>query len=357
MARFAPDYYKAIEPMIKAAESQPPAAPPKNVCELTTTLNALMAVIFKDPPAPAHIVQSKHQIPVPGGRTVAVTRYATAEQRAAKDQPAVIYLHAGGMVCASVDLLGNVIANESAHVGVQYWAVNYTKSPEVAAPVALEEAYAVLTHLSAHAAQLGIDNTRIAVGGASAGGGMAAGLGLIARDRGFRPPIAKLVLVYPMLDDRTVQAHPPTGARHAGANRSDDDWPVRPFLTWSCESNALAWNAYLGLGHPATDDPLTAAANLAKATATAPGFPGAAAHYAIPARAASLAGLPPTYMDCGGLDLFLEECAQFAARLAHDGVELDFHIFHGVPHGFESAPATNAARTAMEQRKLAYNSF
>ncbi|KAL1891192.1 hypothetical protein Sste5346_007825 [Sporothrix stenoceras] len=354
MARFAPDYYKAIEPMIKAAEGQPPAPQPKNVAELAAGLNAMMAVMFKEPAAPPHIVQTKHQIPVPGGKTVTVTRYATAEQRAAKDQPAIMYLHAGGMVCASVDLVNEVLGNESAVYGVQYFAVEYTKSPAVAAPVALEEAYAVLTHLSQNAATYGIDNKRIAVGGASAGGGMSAGVGLMARDRGLSPPIAKLVLIYPMLDDRTVQAHPPKGARHAGANHKDDEWSVRPFLTWSCEQNALAWNAYLGTGNPATDDALTAAANLAKAT---PPGQGNGALYAIPARAATLAGLPPTYIDCGGLDLFLEESAQFAARLAHDGVEFDFHIFHGVPHGFEIAQTSNAAQTALAQRKIAYNSF
>lgn len=354
MARYAPDYYKAIEPMLKAAEGQPSLPLPKNVIELRDGLNALMDAMFKNPPAPAHIVQTKHQIPVPGGTSVSVTRYATAEQRAAKDQPAVIFLHAGGMVCGSVALFNEANANESAFVGVQYWAVDYTKSPAATAPVALEEAYAVLTHISTHAAELGIDNKRIAVGGASAGGGMAAGLGLMARDRALSPPIAKLVLVYPMLDDRTVQAHPPKGARHAGANHKDDDWPVRAFLTWTCEQNALAWAAYLGVGNPATDDALTAAANLAKAS---PPGTGTGALYAIPARASTLAGLPPTYIDCGGLDLFLEEAAQFAARLAHDGVEFDFHIFNGVPHGFEMAQSSNAAQTALAQRKLAYNSF
>ncbi|CAK7236983.1 hypothetical protein SBRCBS47491_009822 [Sporothrix bragantina] len=351
---FAADYFKAIEPMVKAAEGQPPAPAPKNVIELSAALNEMMRGMYGGTPAQPEIVQTKFDVAVPGGTKVAVTRFATKEQMAAKGQPAAIYLHAGGMVCGSVEIMAPSIAAESAAMGVQYFAVDYTKSPAVTAPVALEEAYAVLVHLSQNAAALGLDNKRLAVAGASAGGGMAAGVGLMARDRGFSPPIAKLVMIYPMLDDRTVQAHPPKGARHAGANTKDDDWAVRPLLTWNCEQNALAWAAYLGLGNPAKDDALTCAANLAKASA--PGT-GTGAAYAIPARATSLAGLPSTYIDCGGLDLFLEEDTQFAARLAHDNVPFDFHIFHGVPHGFEFAAETNAAQTAVAQRKHALNSF
>ncbi|CAK7197817.1 hypothetical protein SEUCBS139899_000466 [Sporothrix eucalyptigena] len=351
---FAPDYFKAIEPIIKAAEGAPPPPPQNNVIELRDGLNGMMSAIFSNPPAPAHIIQTKYDVPVPGGTKVIVTRFATKEQMDAKGQPAVLYLHAGGMVCGSVEILKHTLANESATYGIQYWAVDYTKSPAVAAPVALEEAYAALMFLSTRAAEYGVDNKRIAVSGASAGGGLTAGVGLMARDRGLSPPIAKLIMIYPMLDDRTVQAHPPKGARHAGANTKDDDWAVRPFLTWTCEQNAMAWAAYLGLGNPAKDDALTCAANLAKAST--PGT-GTGAAYAIPARASTLAGLPSSYIDCGGLDLFLEESAQFAARLAHDQVPFDFHIFHGVPHGFEMGVTSNAAQTALEQRKKALNSF
>ncbi len=353
MARFAPDYFKAIEPLIKAAEGAPPAPPQVTVLDLKNQLNAVMAVAFANPPCPPQIIQTKYDIAVPGGTSVAVTRFATAAQMAAKGQPAVVYLHAGGMVCGSVSLLAAAIGNEAADVGVQHWAVDYTKAPAAAAPVALEEAYAVIVHLSTQAAHYGLDAARIAVAGASAGGGMAAGLGLMARDRGLSPPLAKLVLIYPMLDDRTVQAHPPAGAKHAGANPRDDAWPLRPFLAWTCEQNALAWAAYLGLGNPATDDAATAAAHLANATSIGQG----AAAYAIPARAATLAGLPSTYMDCGGLDLFVEEVGAFAARLAHDQVEFDFHLFHGVPHGFEFGVGSSAATAAAELRKKAFNSF
>ena len=360
MARFSPDYQKAMEPLMAAAARQPPPPLPKNVIAMRKEVNDMMAAAFGNPPAPKDIIQTVFEVPVPAtNKAVAVTRFATAEQTAAKrGQPAVIYLHPGGMVCASVEFLAAPIANEIAQTGVQHWAVDYSKSPEVAAPVALEEAYAVLQWLAKHAAELGIDNTRIGVAGASAGGGLAAGLALLARDRGFAPPIAKLIMIYPMLDDRTVQAHPPRGARHAGGNAADDDWPMRPFLTWTCEQNAMAWAAYLGVGNPWTDDALTCAANLAKASAIGSG-PGAgtAATYAIPARAASLMGLPSSYIDVGGLDLFAEECVQFAARLARDQVDFDLHVFSGVPHGFEGAPATNAAKTALEQRRVAFNSF
>ncbi|CAK7240859.1 MAG: hypothetical protein STHCBS139747_002311 [Sporothrix thermara] len=351
---YAPDYLKAIEPMIKAAASQPPPPPPKTVFELRDRVNEAVRGMYAAIPEQPQIVQSSFDVPVPGGTKVTVTRFATQEQMAATGQPAVMYLHGGGMVCGSVEFMTRAIAAETAAMGVQYFAVEYTKSPAVVAPGSLEEAYAVLGHLSQNAAALGIDNKRLAVAGVSAGGGLAAGIGLMARDRGLSPPLAKLVLVYPMLDDRTVQVHPPAGASHAGANTNDAGWAVRPLLTWTCEQNALAWAAYLGVGNPTEDDAPTCAANLARAS---PSVTGSSVAYAVPARATSLEGLPSIYMDCGGLDLFLEENAQFAARLAHDHVPFDFHVFHGVPHGFEAVPSTNAAQTAMAQRKLAFNSF
>ncbi|OAA59852.1 arylesterase monooxygenase [Niveomyces insectorum RCEF 264] len=353
MARYDPDYFaKAVEPALKAVANQLPAEPPANVLALRAAVHPVLEVYYQNPPAPASIVQTRFDIAVPStGGTVAVYRFATAEQIAAKNQPAVVYLHAGGMVCGTVPLMAANIANQAADAGVQFWAVDYQLSPEASAPIAVEESYAALTYLSTHATELGLDNTRLAVAGASAGGGLTAGVGLLARDREFRPPLAKLIMIYPMLDDRTVQSHPPRGARHVGANTADDDWPLRPMLMWTCEQNALGWAAYLNVGKPGVDGPLEAAAALAQATVTN------ASPYAIPARASSLAGLPSTYMDVGSLDLFLEEDAHFAARLARDGVELDFHVFAGVPHGFDGATTTNIAQAAMKLRHTAFNSF
>ncbi len=173
----------------------------------------------------------------------------------------------------------------------------------------LDDCYAALRWLSEHAEEHGIDPARIAVMGDSAGGGLAAATVLMARDGRLHPPVAKQILVYPMLDDRTRTASP----------------ALTPFLTWRASDNVLAWDAYLG----------------------GPGYEGSAD--TVPARAESLAGLPSTYMDVGGVDLFRDECAVYAARLAQQDVETEFHLFPGVPHGFEGA-GTAVARTARELR-------
>lgn len=148
-----------------------------------------------------------------------------------------------------------------------------------------------------HAKELGVDPTRIGVAGLSAGGGLAAGVALLARDRGLHPPIAKQILLCPMLDDRNTRT----------------DEALLPLVTWSWDDNWTGWNALLA------------------------GVQGSSSvfQYAAPSRAESLQNLPPAYIDVGSLDIFLEENKVYADRLKEAGVNVEYHMYNGVPHGFE----------------------
>ena len=167
-------------------------------------------------------------------------------------------------------------------LGIVVTSVEYRLAPEHPYPAPLDDCYAGLRWLAEHAGELGVDGTRIAIGGASAGGGLAAGLALLARDRG-EVAVCFQLLVYPMLDDRNV-----TPSSHA---------IVDPKV-WNREANIAGWNAYLA-GRAGADD---------------------VEPYAAPARATDLAGLPPTYINVGDLDLFLDEDVAYAQALMRAGV-------------------------------------
>ncbi|CAN5419098.1 alpha/beta hydrolase [soil metagenome] len=211
---------------------------------------------------------------------------------AAPRRPALLYLHGGGYVSGSAERDDPAVRDLALATGAVILSVDYRLAPETPFPGPLYDAYDALAWLHHQAETLGVDRNRIAVRGNSAGGGLAAGLALLARDRG-EYPIAFLVLVYPMLDDRT-QPHPVNGR-----------------YVWTPASNAFGWNAYLG--------------SMAR---------DAEIGHAVPARADDLSGLPPTWIGCGGLDLFLDENLAFAQRLVQAGVATELHVYPGAYHGF-----------------------
>ena len=131
--------------------------------------------------------------------------------------PAFVHAHGGGMILGSVKILRNATANVVSMSGVPQLSVEYRLAPEHPHPAPVEDCYAGLVYLRDHAAELNVDPKRIGVMGESAGGGLAAALALMARDRKLEPPVAKQVLIYPMLDDRTVKP----------------DENLVPFMFWS----------------------------------------------------------------------------------------------------------------------------
>lgn len=242
------------------------------------------------------VVTEDHAAPAPeGGRPVPVRVYRPAE--ADGPVPALVWFHGGGYI------LGDAYQDEKANLalvrelGIAVATVDYRLAPEEPAPAATDDGYAALRWLHDSAGELGIRPDRLAVGGASAGGGLAAGVALVAHDRGEVPLVFQL-LIYPMLDDRTVV-------------RPDLD--DRECRMWTASSNRFGWTAYLG---------------------TEPGSDGVS-EYAAPARREDLAGLPPVWIGVGGCDLFHDEDVAYADRLADAGVPCELHVSPGGYHAFD----------------------
>ncbi|RYP03003.1 hypothetical protein DL764_005457 [Monosporascus ibericus] len=305
-----------------------PPTPPVHASALALreANNRLFSEFLAGMPFPAEVEQSCHAVTSQDGTEITVTRFATAAHRHADSpQPALVFVFGGGMVSGSVEIFSKLVAADVVASGVQFFAVGYRIAPEHPAPAAVEDVYAGLRWLSEHAAELGVDLARIGITGVSAGGGIAAGAALLARDRGLSPPLAKQVLIYPMLDDRTCTRIPP-------------DHPLVPFLSWTRENNELGWGAYVGedkAGRPEAD----------------------VSPYAAPGRAEDLSGLPSTYIETGNLDLFRDENAEYAARLAAANVDVEFHLYPGLPHGFDYAFEIGPSKGAMENRVRAFKSF
>jgi triacylglycerol lipase len=224
--------------------------------------------------------------------------YIVEGPKAATPRPLLYHVHGGGYVMGKPEIWRPALLALAASMDITIVSVDYRLAPEFPYPAPIEDCYAGLKWAFDHADDLGIDTARIAVAGESAGGGLAAALCLLARDRG-EVPICFQRLIYPMLDDRTCTL--------------DDPHPYTGNFMWSPGSNAFGWKSLLG---------------------AEPGGDGVSP-YAAPARAEDLRGLPPTYIDCGALDLFLEENLEFARRLTRAGVPVELHIYPGAYHGFQ----------------------
>jgi acetyl esterase/lipase len=228
---------------------------------------------------------------------------------------AVVYAHGGGMIGGSLDLYDKVVSSYVAWTGVPFLSVGLRLAPEATRPTTLaEDVFTGVTWLLGHAVDLKVDPARIAVMGDSGGGGPAAGAAILARDRGA--PLAKQILVYPMLDDRnTAPGLIPSG-----------------LLTWSYDNNYTGWLTLLG------DDM---------------GGDGVSP-VAAPARLGDFSRLTPAYIEVGDLDIFRDESIAYAAGLGRAGVPIELHVRPGAPHGFERfVPSADVAARAMADRARA----
>jgi len=207
---------------------------------------------------------------------------------AAAPTAALLWIHGGGYLLGSPEQDDALCRRYVQRLGIVVAAARYRLAPEHPYPIPLEDCYQVLTWL---AGLPGVDADRIAIGGASAGGGLTAALSFLARDRGEVSPVLQ-VLSYPMLDDRTVGP--------------ELDKPG--FRLWNTRSNRFGWTSYLGGADPAV---------------------------AVPARRTDLAGLAPAWLGVGTLDLFCAEDLAYAARLNAAGVECEVHEVPGAFHGFD----------------------
>ncbi|MCU1375741.1 MAG: lipase, partial [Actinomycetia bacterium] len=219
--------------------------------------------------------------------------------------PCVVSIHGGGYVLGSYAMDDVTFDEWCPALGVVGVSVEYRLAPETPYPGPLEDCYSALKWAYDEAAALGIDRDRIGIRGISAGGGLAAGLGLLARDRG-EVPVAFQLLDCPMIDDRMTT--PSIG---------HDGLPV-----WSRESNTFGWQSYLGELYGTDDVPYTAA----------------------PARCEDLAGLPPTFVSVGTVDGFHDEDVTYALRLNQAGVPTELHTYPGASHAYHAATESRIAR-------------
>ncbi|WP_052505776.1 alpha/beta hydrolase [Novosphingobium sp. P6W] len=209
----------------------------------------------------------------------------------------MLHLHGGGYVLGSLAMGHAQNLALAGELGALVVSVDYRLAPEHPAPAPLEDCYAVLCWLVEQAEELGLDPARIAVRGESAGGGLAAALAQLTRDKGG-PALIHQSLIYPMLDDRTcITAQP----EHIGS------------FIWTPKSNAFGWGAVLGVMPGAGIVPI----------------------YSVPARTDDLSRLPSAFIGVGALDLFLLEHMDYARRLAEAGVPTELHVYPGAYHGFD----------------------
>lgn len=228
-------------------------------------------------------------------------------------RPGIVFFHPGGMVAGNrwsgVPELLDLVQRFNAVIVT----VDYKLAPENPHPAPVEDCYAALQWTAEHIAELGIDPDRLLVAGASAGGGLAAAVALLARDRGG-PALCGQLLICPMLDDRAATVSSAQFERIG---------------VWNGQDNRFGWDALLG--------PHRGAAEVSP--------------YAAPARATDLSGLPPAFIDCGSAEVFRDEDVTYASRIWASGGDAELHVWPGGFHGFDSAvPEAALSRRAREAR-------
>jgi acetyl esterase/lipase len=292
-----------------------PHLPVLDLTDIATARTTMMDMLAAAQAGARHrqdVVYADHLVPgLNGAPQVRVRLYRSAGHPG--PVPCLYWIHGGGHVLGQIEQDDLMMEHIVEAVGCAAVSVEWRRPPEHPFPAPMDDCYAGLTWAYTNAAELGLDPERIAIGGASSGGGSAAGLALLARDRG-EVPVCFQLLVYPMLDDRNV-----TPASQA----------VTEPKVWNRQSNLIGWRSYVG-----------------DAVGTDQVSP-----YAAPTRAANLAGLPPAYLPVGDLDLFIDEDIEYAQRLQQADVPTELHVYPGGIHGFDLlAPASGLARRFVRDR-------
>lgn len=274
---------------------------------------AMVAAVKAEAPPIDGVTTEDARAPRADGE-VAVRIYRPSSGRA--PLPTLLWMHPGGYVIGSIELDDLMARQLAKDVQCAVVSVEYRLAPEHPFPLPLEDCFAVLEWLSKKGATAGLDPTRIAVGGASAGGGLAAGLALLARDRGGPQPCFQL-LIYPAINDRNIEQ---VSAR------------VPENLFWSRENTLIGWRAYLSGKQASADVPPPAAA----------------------LRAKDLSGLPAAYIAIGALDMFVPDCLAYAQRLIDAGVATELRLYPGAFHAFDAfAPMAQVSQSFVADRNAA----
>ncbi|MGX2996821.1 alpha/beta hydrolase [Streptomyces sp. JNUCC 64] len=284
---------EAFVPLVPKPQFTDPVADRENYAARATALPA---------PDTSGLEMENRTVPAGEGREVPVRVYRPHGARGA-----VVWLHGGGWIMGDLDTDHPFAARIASASGAAVISVDYRRSPEHRFPAALDDAYAVLSWTAAHAAGLGLDPARIAVGGHSAGAGLAAATALRARDeRG--PAIRFQLLNQPILDDR------------------HDTWSRRNLVdvpAHDLHSLTRMWRHYLGSG--------------------------AVTPYAAPARAGDLSGLPPAHIATAEFDPLRDEGVEYALRLLRAGVSVELHQWPGTFHGSLAVLSADVSRRQLAE--------
>jgi acetyl esterase/lipase len=308
------EFNRRLDPEFVPIVANMPVRDYRDIPAARRVVTELLATSMRDVAIPGGVEVTDVRVSRDVGPDVPVRLYRPGDVAGAAALPCLLWIHGGGHVLGGIAQDDQTLFHIVREVGCVAASVEWRQAPEHPYPAELEDCFAGLRWLAERAGQLGIDPGRVAVGGASSGAGTAAGLALMARDRGG-PSLIFQLLAYPMLDDRTSL---PVG----------DTTVPESSRMWNHTSNRIAWSAYLG----------------ASAGTSAP-------VYAAPGRAGDLAGLPAAFIAVGELDLFLREDITYAERLLRAGVPTELHVYPGTVHGFDSfGPNTEVSRRFRRDR-------
>ena len=312
------NFIDQLDPELRVVVDKLPTDRPMDLTKIPAArvkMNKMVATLLASLPAVEGVNVRDQLVPGPEGDPEVLIRiYRPNEQP--QTLPALYWIHGGGYVMGDIEQDDRLMKQLVNRIGCVAVSVNYRLAPEHPFPAPVEDCYAGLKWLFAHAPELGVDPSRIAIGGASGGGGLAAGLALLVRDRG-EMQVAFQLLIYPMIDDRNV-----TPASHA----------ITDSRMWNREANRLGWRAYLGRDGGGAD----------------------VSPYAAAARATDLTNLPPAYIPVGALDLFVDENIEYAQRLIQAGVPTELHVYPGAFHGFDLfAPSAKVSKQFKADRDSA----
>ncbi|GGG18031.1 esterase [Rhodococcoides trifolii] len=287
--------FPTLDPELAAAVTMLPSLDFADVPAARTTFDGLLAAMMTDL---SYDGVDLREIAVPGlnGDPEVTIRFITP-QNASGPLPVLVWIHGGGFAIGTAQSSDPYCVDVARELGFAVANVEYRLAPETPFPGPLNDCFAALQYVHSHADELGIDPARIAVGGQSAGGGLAAGTVLKARDEGV--PVAFQLLEIPELDDRLT-----TPSMTAFV-----DTPM-----WNRPNAINSWKFYLGDSYSGPDDQNVSS-------------------YGAPSRATDLSGLPPTYLCTMELDPLRDEGIDYAVRLLQAGVSVELHSFPGTFHG------------------------
>jgi len=305
-----PPFDAEVEPILQSH----PLSGLKITRDMLPHLRSAIVPDFSDILSAWPIEREDRTISGPGGDLIISILRPTATT-VAKLRPGIVHFHGGGMVAGN-RFAGVVSVLEYIKLyGAICITVEYRLAPEHPDPGPIEDCYATLVWANEHATELGIDKRRLMVVGTSAGGGLAAGVALLSRDRGG-PALCAQLLTCPMIDDR---------------NNSVSSQQFTEYGIWTRSSNATGWSCLLGEKAGGNDTGVSI--------------------YAAPARATDLSGLPSTFIEVGSAEIFRDENVAYASRLWACGVDAELHVWAGGFHGFDSiAPKAAVSITARQTR-------